>query len=222
MVASLTSRVLAEPSGCLPRRPSTSAGRTGTPGTVQPQVHGRRGAGDGFGHIAFVGGDLTSQGFGGALDLLGLDAHRGQFPQQAAGRGEAEVGRRQPHHPQHAGRQRRGVQAQRPVARTDACAAGVAVVVGAFQCQRPQHRGERLGPAAGVARRLSAGARCRRTRMVGMVLVQSPCHRRGGDSEGLATECLDAAWWGCSRQRESRDGHRYARGCCPRSSRRPR
>ena len=26
--------------------------------------------------------------------------------------------------------------------------------------------------------------------MVGMVLVQSPCHRRGGDSEGLATECL--------------------------------
>ena len=26
--------------------------------------------------------------------------------------------------------------------------------------------------------------------MVGMVLVQSPGHRRGGDSEGLATECL--------------------------------
>ena len=159
-------------------------------GAVQPQVHGRRGAGDGFGHIAFVGGDLTSQGFGGALDLLGLDAHRGQFPQQVAGRGEAEVGRRQPHHPQHAGRQRRGVQAQRPVARTNARATGVAVVVGAFQCQRPQHRGERLGAPSGVARRLSAGARCRRTRMVGMVLVQSPCHRRGGDSEGLATECL--------------------------------
>ena len=60
------------------------------PGNRECALHGRRGAGDGFGHIAFVGGDLTSQGFGGALDLLGLDAHRGQFPQQAAGRGEAK------------------------------------------------------------------------------------------------------------------------------------
>ena len=37
MVASLTSRVLAEPSGCLPRRPSTSAGRTGTPVPSSPR-----------------------------------------------------------------------------------------------------------------------------------------------------------------------------------------
>ena len=48
----------------------------------------------------------------GLLDLLGLDA-RGQFPQQEAG-----VGGRQPHQPQHAGRQRRGVHTQGPVART--------------------------------------------------------------------------------------------------------
>ena len=26
--------------------------------------------------------------------------------------------------------------------------------------------------------------------MVGMVLVQSPRHRQGGDGEGLATDCL--------------------------------
>ena len=36
-MASLTSRVLAEPSGCLPRRPSTSAGRTGTPLPSNPR-----------------------------------------------------------------------------------------------------------------------------------------------------------------------------------------
>ena len=94
-VASLTSRVLAEPSGCLPRRPSTSVGRTGTPVPSSPRYMVGGGLGTVFGHIAFVVGDLTSQGFGGALDLLGLDAHRGQFPQRVAGRGEAEVGRRQ-------------------------------------------------------------------------------------------------------------------------------
>ena len=44
----------------------------------------------------------------------------------------------------------------------DACAAGVAVVAGPFECQRPQDTQKRLRAAAGVARRLSAGARHRR------------------------------------------------------------
>ena len=57
-------------------------------------------------------------------------------------------------------------------------------------CLRATIDGERFRAAARVARRLSAGARYRRTRMVGMVLVQSSRHRQGGDGEGLATDCL--------------------------------
>ena len=44
-LTSLTSRVLAEPSGCLPRRPSTSAGRTGMPVPSSPRYTVGAGAG---------------------------------------------------------------------------------------------------------------------------------------------------------------------------------
>ena len=75
-----------------------------------------------------------------------------------------------------------------PVARTASPAAGGAVVVGAFEGQRSQQRGEGLRAAAGVARRLAAGARYRRTRMVGIVRVEVLRHRLRSDAEGLATE----------------------------------
>ena len=52
--------------------------------------------------------------------------------------GEAALGRRQPHHPRRGGRQRSAFQTQRPVARTDTGAAGVALVVGAYERQRSQ------------------------------------------------------------------------------------
>ncbi len=145
-----TSRVLAEPSGCLPPRPSTSVGRTGTPLPSSPRYIVGRG-GDGFGHSAFVGGDRTSQGFGAALDLLGL-ARTAASSHNRLGCGEAGVGGRQPHQPQHAGRQRRGVHTQGPVARTHPRTADVAMVVGPFQRQRPEQRDEGLRAAAGKAR----------------------------------------------------------------------
>ena len=157
---------------------------------VHPQVHRRRGAGDGFCHSAFVGGDLTSQSFGTALDLLGLDAHRGQFPQQVAGRGEAEVRGRPPHHPQHAGRQRRGVHTQGPVARTHTHTAGVAMVVGPFQGQQPEQRGEGLGATAGVARLSAAATRDGRIRRVGIVRVEELRQRLRGKVEGSTTQGL--------------------------------
>ena len=55
--------------------------------------------------------------------------------------------------------------------------------------QRPQQRGEGLRAAAGVVRRLAAGARYRRTRMVGIVVVVLR-HRLSGEAEGLAAEGL--------------------------------
>ncbi len=72
-------------------------------GAVQPQVHRRRGGGRRLGHGALVGGDLASQGFGGAFDLLGVDRHSSQRPQQFVRLGEADLGRHQPDHPRGAG-----------------------------------------------------------------------------------------------------------------------
>ena len=69
-------------------------------------------------------------------------------------------------------------------------AAGVAVVVGALQGNRPQQRGERFRATAGVARQPAAGARCGRTRMVGIVRVEAPRHPLRGDVESLLTDCL--------------------------------
>ena len=57
--------------------------------------------------------------------------------------------------------------------------------VGPFQRQRPEQRDEGLRAAACVARRPAAGARSGRTRMVGIVRVESLRHCLRGDSEGL-------------------------------------
>ena len=77
--------------------------------------------------------------------------------------------------------------AQCPVARTHVGAAGVAmVVVGAFDRHWPQHGRQRLRAAAGVARRLSAGARRGWAPVVGPVLVQPALHGTGGDAERFA------------------------------------
>ena len=198
MVASLTSRVFGRTVRLLAATAFDLGWAHRHASAVQPQVHGRRGTRDGFGHVAFVGGDLTSHGFGTALDLPGLDAHPNQFPQQVAGRREAEVGGRQPRHPQHAGRRRRGVQAQRPVARADACAAGAAVVVGVFECQRRQDGRERRGAAAGVARRLPAGARYGRARVGGASRIQPARHGPGGCLESSAARGVLEGLESCS------------------------
>lgn len=64
------------------------------------------------------------------------------------------------------------------------------MVVGPFQRQRPEQRGEGLGAAAGVARLSAAGARDVRIRMVGIVRVEVLRQRQRGKVEGATTQGL--------------------------------
>ena len=64
------------------------------------------------------------------------------------------------------------------------------MVVGPFQRQRPEQRGEGLWAAAGVARLSAASARDGRIRWVGIVRVEVLCQRLRGKSEGSTTQCL--------------------------------
>src|SRR5512134_1028704 len=77
-VTSLTSRVLAEPSGCLPTRPSSSQRRIGTPVPSMPRYTVGAAGGSTFEQLAFIGGDLAAERFCGALDLLRVDCHAGE------------------------------------------------------------------------------------------------------------------------------------------------
>ena len=95
---------------------------------------------------AFVGGDLAPQGFSGALDLLGADPRPGQLARQFARPSEADLGRHHFDHPRGAGRQRRALQTQGPVARTPPRAAGAAMAPSPFQGQRPQPFSAGAGP----------------------------------------------------------------------------
>ncbi len=83
-VTSLTSRVLAEPSGCLPCATLELGGAHRDAGAVHAQVHRRRGGRLGLDDVALVPGDLASQRLGRALDLLGVDRDAGQLVQQLA------------------------------------------------------------------------------------------------------------------------------------------
>lgn len=64
------------------------------------------------------------------------------------------------------------------------------MVVGPFQRQRPEQRGEGLGAAAGVARPPAAGARDGRIRRVGIVPVEELRKRLRGKVEGSTTQGL--------------------------------
>ena len=64
------------------------------------------------------------------------------------------------------------------------------MVVGPFQRQRTEQRGEGLGAAAGVARLSAAGARDGRIRMVGIVRVEVLRQRLGGEVEDSTTQGL--------------------------------
>ena len=108
--------------------------------------------------LAFVGCDRAPQRFGGPLDLLGVDSEPGQFVQQGAGLLEADSGGRRRRHAGRRGRQRRLVDAQGPVPRTESGSAGLAMVVGPLQGHGAQGRADRLCPPAGVAGRVSAPA----------------------------------------------------------------
>ena len=64
------------------------------------------------------------------------------------------------------------------------------MVVGPFQSQRPEQRGEGLWAVAGVARLSAAGARDGRIRRVGIVRVEVLRQRLRGEVEGATTQCL--------------------------------
>ena len=68
-------------------------------GTVHPKVHRGRRRRCGLAAGALVGGDLAAEHLGTAFDLPGLDSYPGQDRQQLARLGEADLGRRQSHHP---------------------------------------------------------------------------------------------------------------------------
>ena len=109
--------------------------------------------------LAFVGCDRAPQRFGGPLDLLGVDGEPGQFVgQQGAGLLEADSGGGRRRHACRRGRQRRLVDAQGPVTRTESGSAGRAMVVGPLQGHGAQGRADRLCTPAGVAGRVSAPA----------------------------------------------------------------
>ena len=64
------------------------------------------------------------------------------------------------------------------------------MVVGPFQGQQPEQRGEGLGATAGVARLSAAAARDGRIRRVGIVRVEELRQRLRGQVEGSTTQCL--------------------------------
>src|ERR1700730_15754084 len=84
MVTSLASRVLAEPSGCLPARPATSEVRMGTPVPSMPRYMVGATWPAGLHASAFVSGDLGTQRFGGPFYLTGAYLYPCQFAQQTA------------------------------------------------------------------------------------------------------------------------------------------
>ena len=78
-VASLTSRVLAEPVGLLAAAPGDLGRADRHAGPIQPQVHrGRRRRCGLLADGALVTGDFAAERLGAALDLPGLDLHPGQ------------------------------------------------------------------------------------------------------------------------------------------------
>src|SRR6266568_7696047 len=135
IVQSFTSPVLADPSGCLPVRATSSSARKGIPVPSMPRykVCGRETASRGFGVHTFIFGDLFSQSFCSSLHLLGLHSHACQFGQQRTSFLETYQSPHRPSHTRERRRERGIFYAQVLIARTVAVAAGGAVIVGALQ-----------------------------------------------------------------------------------------
>ena len=156
------------------------------PGAVQPQVEGGGPGRLGLDDLAFVLGDLASQGLGMTLDLLRPDREAGQFPQQDAALLEAQLGRRDADHAKGARRQGPALDAERTVARAEPAATGLAVIPCPLQGQRPEGRHEGLAPPPRTARVSAAGTGQLRLLPVRKVGVQ-PGGKQGGSG---AQRCL--------------------------------
>ena len=203
---SLTSRVLAVPSGLLARAARELRGAHGHARAVQAQVQRRRhrlAGGERRHHLPLVVGDLAAERLGRPLDVLGGDRHAGQVAQEHVALVEADRRAHQPHHAQHPRRERGALQAEGRVARAEAGRARRTVEVGPLDRQGPQDAGDRLGPAVHVARELAATGAGRRpavvVRGVGVDPVLDGAGRHpqrfaaGGRLDGLEVPVLDGA-----------------------------
>ena len=109
-----------------------------------------------------------------AFHPLGLDVEPGQLAQQRCGLGEADPCGGEAGHAQGRRRQRGSFQGQRPVPRTEARVAALAVIPGALQFHLAQGGGEGLGSSAGVTGHPAAVAGLLGTLLVGTVGVEAP------------------------------------------------
>ena len=157
-------------------------------GAVHAQIHRRRRRRIGRDHVVFVGGDPASQGLGRAFDVRGRDVHAGEFVQQVVALREADHRAHDADHARDRRRERRPLQPERAVARTDADVTGRAVIVGALERQRPQHALEGFAaPASVVGGLLTPDAGGGGPDVVTVVRVQALGDRARRDGQGLAT-----------------------------------
>jgi hypothetical protein len=121
----------------------------------------------------FIGGDLLTERFGATLDLTGINADAGQFPQQLAAFLKADHRTDCSNHAD-GGRRKAGfVHSQVTVARTESAFAVRAVIVGTIQVEFSQDALENLAPASGIASGVAAVAGERRARLIRSVGVEA-------------------------------------------------
>ncbi len=130
--------------------------------------------------MAFVFGDLFSQSFCSSLDLLGIHRHPGQFSQQFAPFLEAHHGTHGAHHAGEGGRERSVFYAQIPIARTEAVAAGRAMIVGALQLEGTENALHLLAAASHQARFLPTTTTNSRALLIAGVGIETLFHCLAG------------------------------------------
>ena len=159
MVTSLASRGFGGAIGLFASAAGNLGGAHGNARTVQAQIHGGSHFAGWFHTSVFVSGDLGAQRFGGTFYLTGAYLYPCQFAQQTAALDKAHQRCRAAGHAQYSRRERKHLQAQMTVARTEPVPALGTVMVGPLQEQRPQHALKCLSVAAMILGRFSAGAR---------------------------------------------------------------
>ena len=107
----------------------------------------------------FLGRNRRAEGFGAAFDLFRRNLQPGDFVQQAAGGGEADLGSGRAEQAREARGQGTAFQLQSATARVEACFASRTVRVGALERDRAQGGSERLVETSLEAGGLAAGPR---------------------------------------------------------------
>src|SRR5467141_3290071 len=157
MVQSFTSPVLADPSGCLPVRPTSSSARKGMPVPSIPRYR-------------VCGRGRESRG-----SVCTRSSSASSFPRPSAVLStclEADHGPYGADHAHNRRRERRGVHSQGPVARTEAPLTFPTVVVGTFQFQFSDHTVKTFPSSFYITRPPATGTGQRAALVIGMVAVE--------------------------------------------------